>query len=278
LKKRYLLLLAALVVIIVAAPRVRSTLDAIRVDVPAYQRPTQIVKLDQNWSEEQRRRFHHTAQGTRLVPYEWFKALEQPCLSPFGCDLLTDPAYLSRFGFIPSEVDAQLNPDGLPIGFAIDRDFVDPVTTQTYPVVGLTCAACHTGELFYGDHAVQIEGAPASIEVTQFQKALGLAVAFNTMPILRIGRYARFERRVLGADATEAQKADLKARYDAFLTVARKEKEVTDQGRQPGVRRRHRHRYQLRGGQRAGALSPDLGCVVAQLGAVQLLDRRPAGS
>lgn len=145
-----------------------------------------------------------------------------------GCDLLTDPAYLSRFGFIPSEVDAALNPDGLPIGFAVDRDFVDPETKQTYPVVGLTCAACHTGELFYGEHAVQIEGAPATIEVTQFQKALGLAAAFNTTPILRIGRYSRFEQRVLGPSATDQEKADLKTRYDAFLAVGLKEKDVTD--------------------------------------------------
>lgn len=69
-KKRYLFLLAALIVAIVAVPRVRRALAEIRVDVPVYQRPPQLVKLDQNWTEEQRRRFHHTAQGTRLVPYD----------------------------------------------------------------------------------------------------------------------------------------------------------------------------------------------------------------
>ena len=69
-KKRYLFLLAALIVAIVAVPRVRRALAEIRVDVPVYQRPPQLVKLDQNGTEEQRRRFHHTAQGTRLVPYD----------------------------------------------------------------------------------------------------------------------------------------------------------------------------------------------------------------
>ena len=101
-------------------------------------------RLDQHWTDEQRQQFHHTPQGTRLLPADWFKALEQPCFSPFGCDLFADPAYLSRFGFIPSHADA-LNPDGLPIGFAIDKDFVDPIDKRGYPVVGLTCAACHTG-------------------------------------------------------------------------------------------------------------------------------------
>ena len=86
-------------------------------------------------------------------------ALEQPCLSPFGCDLFSDPEYMSRFGFIPSE-KSELNPGGLPVGFAIDDDFVDPFDKRAEPVVGLTCAACHTGELYYGDYAVQVEGAP----------------------------------------------------------------------------------------------------------------------
>ena len=49
----------------------------------------------------------------------WFRALEQPCFSPLGCGLFADTDYLTRFGFIPSHADA-LNPDGWPIGFALD--------------------------------------------------------------------------------------------------------------------------------------------------------------
>src|SRR5262249_33373140 len=125
--------------------------------------------------------------------------------------MFTDPAYLSRFGFIPSEVDPELNPDGLPVGFAIDENFVDPDNDQAYPVIGLNCAACHTGELYYGKHVVQVEGAPAMIEVAAFQKALGLALVFNGKLPSSIGRYSRFERRVLGANANAEQKAELKA-------------------------------------------------------------------
>ena len=47
--------------------------------------------------------------------------------------MFADPAYLSRFGFIPGEMDPQLNPDGLPVGFAIDKDFVDPVDQADLP-------------------------------------------------------------------------------------------------------------------------------------------------
>jgi hypothetical protein len=140
------------VVAAVAAPVLNKKLDEFRVVLPEIDRPPEVVKLDQNWTDAQRQQFHHTPQGTRLIPADWFKALEQPCFSPFGCGKFADPAYLSRFGFIPSHADA-LNPDGLPVGFAIDKDFVDPIDKSAAPVVGLNCAACHTGELHYGKYA-----------------------------------------------------------------------------------------------------------------------------
>jgi len=90
-----------------------------RVDVPEYQNPPEkLIHAEQGWTEDQRLRFHHTPQGTRLVPYNWFMALEQPGLSLFGWDLFTDKTYLSRFGFLSSQADSKLNPGGLPIGFA----------------------------------------------------------------------------------------------------------------------------------------------------------------
>ena len=220
-------LVGVALIAVLSLPLLRDALDEVRVDVPHYQRPAEVITVAQNWSPEQRLQFHHTPQGTRLVPYEWFKALEQPCFSPFGCGKFDDPAYLSRFGFIAGRTDPRLNPDGFPIGFAIDRDFVDPHTLKATTVVGLTCAACHTNEMHFGKYAVQIEGAPATIDVTSFQKALGLALAFNAKFPLSVGRYSRFEQRVLGANASDAQKAELKADYMAFLNNALKEKKVT---------------------------------------------------
>jgi hypothetical protein len=227
LNRRYLLL-SLLALALVGTILGRSLLADLRVDVPEYQRPPELVRLDQNWTPEQRKAFHFTPQGTRLLPYAWFMALEQPCLSPFGCGMFADKAYLSRFGFIPGEVDAQLNPDGLPVGFAIDKAFVDPITRQTSAVVGLNCAACHTGEFYYGKSVVQIEGAPGTIEVAAFQKALGLALGFNLKFPFRAGRYSRFAERVLGPGATDAQKAELKERLTAFVGPLLAEKDLAD--------------------------------------------------
>jgi len=200
-----------------------------KVVVPQYQKPPeQLVHVEQGWTEDQRLRFHHTPQGTRLVPYGWFMALEQPCFSLFGCELFADKTYLARFGFLASQAESKLNPDGLPIGFARQEDFRDPDTGKTYPVVGLNCAACHTGELHYGKYAVQIDGAPAMIEVTEFQKALALSVGFTKfIPF----RYGRFEKRVLGPNASEDQKADLKRSFAAFLNNADFELKNTGPGK-----------------------------------------------
>jgi len=224
--RRKYVLLVVLALVLVGAVFVRSQLPAITVDLPEYQRPPEMVRLDQNWSAEQRVAFHYTPQGTRLMPYTWFMALEQPCLSPLGCGMFADPAYLSRFGFIPGDADQTANPDGLPVGFAIDKTFVDPATKQAYPVVGLNCAACHTGEFYYGNAVVQVEGAPGTIEVAAFQKALGLGLAFTMKFPFSVGRYSRFEKRLLGDHATDAQKADLKAQLNAFMAPLIAEQEL----------------------------------------------------
>jgi hypothetical protein len=72
-----------------------------QVSVPEFRNPPeQLVWAEQGWTDDQRLHFHHTSQGTRLVPYDWFIALEQPCLSLFGCELLADKTYLARFGFL----------------------------------------------------------------------------------------------------------------------------------------------------------------------------------
>jgi hypothetical protein len=223
-------ILIVLVVVVGAYLFFHSNLyKQLTVVVPAYQPPPeQLVHLDQGWSPDQQFQFHHTTQGTRLVPYDWFMALEQPCFSLFGCELFADKTYLARFGFLTSKTDPKINPDGLPVGFAKQADFRDPDDGTTYPVVGLTCAACHSGELYYGKYAVQIEGAPAEIEVTQFQKALGLSMAFTkVIPF----RYSRFEKRVLGPIASEAQKTDLKTRFEKFLENAKFEVDNTKPGK-----------------------------------------------
>jgi len=200
-----------------------------QVCVPPYRQPPgQPVSVSQGWTPEQSFKFHHTPQGTRLVRYSWFMALEQPCFSLTGCELFADKTYLARFGFLSSEADPKLNPDGLPVGFARQQDFYDPDTKTTYPVLGFTCAACHTGELYYDKYRVRIEGAPAMIEITEFQKALALSVGFTKIIPFR---YGRFEKRVLGANASAEQRSALRESFTRFLDDTQFERDHTGPGK-----------------------------------------------
>ncbi len=73
--------------------------------LPAARTPGAVRWLDQNWSDADRFWTHHASQGTATfpIPYAWFVALEQPGLALISAPgLLSDGAYLSRIGFIPS--------------------------------------------------------------------------------------------------------------------------------------------------------------------------------
>ena len=123
--------------------------DKIEALTPPVLPPAPVVKeskwATQNWDREDSFWFHHASQGTSTfpVPYSWFIALEQPTLTLFSAaPLLIDEAYLTRFGFIPSpkklpvaaganrwgQQAHEVNPDGLPVGFARTPGYEDPST------------------------------------------------------------------------------------------------------------------------------------------------------
>jgi hypothetical protein len=210
--------------------------------------------LDQNWSDGERFWFHHATQGTSTlpVPYDWFLALEQPKLSLFGDPpLLKDSDYLRRFGFIPSppSLDADNaalreygygsgygtasggrkygtkgiydreafpgNPDGLPVGFARTTGYKDPTTGEELPdQIGLTCAACHTGQLEYNGVSLRVDGGPAVTDLGKFRETLGLSLAYTDFVPFRFGRFAD---RVLGENHTPEESAALKKQLNALI-------------------------------------------------------------
>lgn len=183
------------------------------------------VWLEQKWSAAQRQWFHHASQGTATlpVPYDWLLALEQPTLSVLGEPaLFSDPAYLRRWGFIDSPRSAG-NPGGLPIGFAITPEFVDPNTGKRQRAVGFTCAACHTGQFTYKGTRVLVDGGPALTNVTGMGEALGLAAVMTKyVP----GRFDRFARRVLGSGYSEAGAAALKVEFEAVLAFIKRQADL----------------------------------------------------
>jgi hypothetical protein len=76
--------------------------------------------LDQGWGDADREWFYYTTQGSRLIPYDWFLALELPEENK----RFSDPSHLSQFGFLYDK-ESKLNPKNLPIGFAEDKANVE---------------------------------------------------------------------------------------------------------------------------------------------------------
>jgi hypothetical protein len=187
-----------------------------RLTVPDVERPKEVVWLQQNWTEDQRHRYYHTAQGSDLMPYEWFLALEQPQLSLKGAPAFRKDSYLQGFGFIP-DIASDQNPEALPVGFARDDHFSDPYTNQSQVVLGLTCAACHTGELFYGGKAIRIDAGPAMIDLQKFTEALGLAITWTYYDPLR---FHRFADKVLGPNHARADRVRLRQALKYYLDTS----------------------------------------------------------
>lgn len=211
----------------------------------------QLIALDQGWTGAERALFYHESQGTVMVPYDWFMALEQPEIKFIGrAGLFTDADYLARYGFLRSRpvpthrndtsgfrtpaADCTPSDDpesidyncGLPVGVARSAITL-PDGDEPLDVVGFTCAGCHTSELHYGSTALRIEGATNQVDVTQFQAALGGALLLTQRwP----GRFGRFAERVLvarGIDPEEARYAGEEVRLrdalDAFMAKGSRE-------------------------------------------------------
>jgi RoxA-like, cytochrome c-like len=211
--KFVLFLIVGVVAYLVAAPAIEvggvSGLSA---------RPVEMVRLDQGWSKELSDRHHHTSQGTKILPLSWFLALEQPVATPLEVGRFASRDYQARFGFNyddgPTKGDGRdPNQPDLPIGFAIEADFVakyasPPIDTPTR-IVGLTCAACHTGridmEVGEGRYkAVLVDGGSAMIRLSSFQQATALALFYTQLLPMRFNRFAdeveRLERLMLKGD------------------------------------------------------------------------------
>ena len=141
---------------------------------------------DQGWTDAERQQFYHESQGTRLLPYKWFLALEQPDNS----QLLRDPEYMARFRFLP-DANPQWNPDLLPVGFTKTKDL------SGNEWVGLTCAGCHTAQINYHGQGYRIDGGPGLQHVNRFFQYMGLSLGAT---LLDLSKFDRFAKRVLGAN------------------------------------------------------------------------------
>lgn len=143
--------------------------------------PGHVISLDQGWTEQQQQWFWFTSQGSRLLPYAWYLALEQATSQ----ELFRSDAHMNTIGYLPEEPGPS-NPDGLPVGFAKDTD---AKTGQAW--VGFTCAACHSNQVDYKGTRMRIDGAPTLADNFRFSDELVAALQATAADDAKFERFAR---------------------------------------------------------------------------------------
>jgi cytochrome c peroxidase len=117
-------------------------------------------------SPADRQKFYHRAEGSELFPVAWVKHMNSSKTSkPFLENI-------ERFGLIP-------DPDGpffegtqvrMPVGIAVSEraglDALKPLGLNK--MVGVNCAACHVGQIEYGDKKFRVDGGPNLFDIVDF--------------------------------------------------------------------------------------------------------------
>lgn len=197
-----------------ACPAPRQTGTPIRDGMRVDDAFGEVYELAQGWTDDTQQMFYNTPQGSHVLPYAWFLALEQArTTTPF-----LDRANIERFRYLP-RMKTSSNPDGLPVGWTKGTD----ASGQAW--LGFTCAACHTTQLEYQHPetrrtvAIRVDGAPtlADFELMNVELVAALQATIGDG-----AKFDRFARAVLGAgDAPNARAAllgELKEQTDVLAT------------------------------------------------------------
>ena len=186
----------------------------------------------QGWTEENRFDWYWATQGSRLIPEQWFLALEQPdSTAPFS-----DTSFLTSFGFVAPPENSEIN---RPIGFARDTQADAQFTnsglrwyegqqggdTTAESWIGLNCSACHTARITYEGTEMIVDGGPSLLDFQSFVEALDLALeATRKEP----DKWERFNAAVLDGKDTETNRDMLQGAFDEFLAWQRKTDEMNE--------------------------------------------------
>jgi processive rubber oxygenase RoxA-like protein len=165
---------------------------------------TKLIRLDQGWTAAESDWFYWTTQGSQLLPYAFFLALEQAD-APV---LFRDAHNMQKYRFLP-ERPSPANPDGLPVGFIADAESALPRDLLTdRRSAGFTCAACHTTNINYKGTGIRVDGAAALTDIASF--LIDLTAALQAT-VADDAKFDRFAAKVLGPAAKGPKKTSLRS-------------------------------------------------------------------
>jgi hypothetical protein len=169
------------------------------------------IYLDQGWSKSDSLWFYNTTQGSGLMPYDLFIALEDSDSTADSQELLRSNQNMDKFRYLPQKV-TKFNPDGLPIGFVKD-------SYQGNDYVGYTCAACHTSQVNYNGKAIRIDGGPAMADMNSFLAELEKSMIATLEDTA--GKQQRFIKNVLALKNDFNQPEQVVASLQKWATTIR---------------------------------------------------------
>ena len=123
-----------------------------------FSRPDPLIVADyrNGLTPAQRETYYHLSQGSEILPWILLTAVD--VADPGSTKPFVEN--LERYGLLPDPA----RDDGLPVGLTVSSN---PFTFGI-DFVGITCAACHVGELRHDGKAVRIDGAPNMFNMQLF--------------------------------------------------------------------------------------------------------------
>ena len=183
--------------------------------------------LDQGWTSDQREQYYRTSQGSLIIPYSWFMALERP--EPGNHEPFAKEENLVRYDLV-ADPSSKYNPDRLPMGITdqnIDEDHLADMGCGSPPCrpgsklhrkwLTYTCAACHTAQLNYQGKSIIVDGGRGRWNFTVFTTTLANLLLVTRYAPDMFDRFADKVIRLEQRSGMPGEKALIKQELDEYL-------------------------------------------------------------
>src|SRR5271166_1134272 len=181
--------LYVLAAVLYAIPMISGLLDDTMEVKFSRPDPSVVADYGNGLTRAQKETYYHLSQGSEIMPWILLTAVD--VADPGSSKPFVEN--LARYGLLPDPG----RDDGLPVGLTVASN---PFTFGM-DFVGITCAACHVGELRHDGKAVRVDGAPNMFNLQLFYSDAIDAVVATTSDrgklwraLKRLGRqdYARY--------------------------------------------------------------------------------------
>lgn len=139
------------------------------------------------WTDNQRERYYQTSQGSLVIPYAWFRALE----SRTDNEMFAAPSVQARYGLLPDN-NPTYNKDLMPVGIVknvVRNEYVHLLGDDEKEWASISCAACHTGQLTYRGTAMRIDGGQSFWNFDKWSSDLVFSLMLTSMVPERFERF-----------------------------------------------------------------------------------------